>query len=101
MELFISGTDKIWVRFPIVALRKFKIMEDLTGPKIKELIVLHELMIEEIEQKSSDEIRSFRKRISHLRSLCKHEQTTYHPDPSGNNDSCYTCDSCGLEKRRF
>ena len=31
---------------------------------------------------------------------CKHEKRTFHPDPSGNNDSCYSCDACGLETRR-
>ena len=85
----------------MIALRKFKIMEDLTGPKIKELIVLHQLIIDEIERKRLDDIKTVRRDISHLRSLCKHEQTTYHPDPSGNNDSCYTCNFCGLEKRRY
>ncbi len=28
---------------------------------------------------------------------CKHEKTTYHPDPSGNNDSYTECDVCGME----
>lgn len=28
---------------------------------------------------------------------CKHEKTTYHPDPSGNNDSYTECDYCGAE----
>lgn len=28
---------------------------------------------------------------------CKHEKTTYHSDPSGNNDSYTECDVCGKE----
>ena len=47
------------------------------------------------------EKRRLKEQISLLRSLCNHEKTTYHPDASGNNDSCYTCDECGLEKKRF
>jgi hypothetical protein len=28
---------------------------------------------------------------------CQHGKTTYHPDPSGNNDSYTECDLCGKE----
>lgn len=28
---------------------------------------------------------------------CKHEKTTYYPDPSGNNDSWTECNICGKE----
>ena len=28
---------------------------------------------------------------------CDHPKTTYHPDPSGNNDSYTECDVCGME----
>ncbi len=28
---------------------------------------------------------------------CDHPKTTYHPDPSGNNDSYTECDVCGKE----
>ena len=28
---------------------------------------------------------------------CKHSKTTFHPDPSGNNDSFTECDVCGKE----
>ena len=31
------------------------------------------------------------------KNVCKHWATTYHPDPSGNNDSETTCDICGVE----
>lgn len=30
-------------------------------------------------------------------SKCLHLQKSYHPDPSGNNDSSYTCSCCGVE----
>lgn len=28
---------------------------------------------------------------------CEHESVTFHPDPSGNNDSGYTCNQCGAD----
>lgn len=76
-------------------------MEDLTPDMIRQLIEVNELTIEKIEQEKKESIALVRKDTRYIRSLCKHEKTTYHPDPSGNNDSCYTCDICGLEKRRF
>lgn len=38
--------------------------------------------------------------LTKLRKICQHEELTFHPDPSGNNDSCYICDWCGKEARR-
>jgi len=35
-----------------------------------------------------------------LRRKCPHSQTTYLPDPSGNNDSEYRCDICGAYSKR-
>lgn len=41
--------------------------------------------------------------IQSARAQCDHpaDQLEYHPDPSGNNDSSYTCKICGTERRRF
>lgn len=33
-------------------------------------------------------------KIIALQKKCPHWTKTYHPDPSGNNDSFYTCDIC-------
>lgn len=35
-----------------------------------------------------------KKELKELQKACKHQLTTYHPDPSGNNDSWYECDIC-------
>ena len=34
-------------------------------------------------------------KIDHLQKSCDHYDTTYHPDASGNNDSCTVCNICG------
>jgi hypothetical protein len=36
-------------------------------------------------------------KISLLQKRCSHENTTYSPDPSGNNDSSLSCNDCGKE----
>lgn len=33
--------------------------------------------------------------IKNVQANCKHQHTTYHPDPSGNNDSHIECCICG------
>jgi hypothetical protein len=33
-------------------------------------------------------------KIKQLQEKCQHWSRTYHPDPSGNSDSYYTCDTC-------
>ena len=65
------------------------------------------LAISEVRGRISKEIARHERAIAKLnrelvniRGECKHVKRTYHPDPSGNNDSSYTCDACGLETRR-
>lgn len=73
----------------------------LTSLEIKEFMNELDIMLGNLRKKYEDNVaiaESFRKL---LRKLCKHEKTTYYPDASGNNDSCFTCDYCGLEKKRF
>jgi hypothetical protein len=41
------------------------------------------------------------KEIDEIRRSCNHELTTYHPDPSGNNDSYMECEICGKEAKRL
>lgn len=43
-------------------------------------------------------INEIDKEKQELRQLCLHEWI-FHSDPSGNNDSYYECNICGLEKR--
>ncbi len=39
--------------------------------------------------------------IQKLRDKCDHPETTFHSDPSGNNDSYFSCDVCGKEAKRL
>lgn len=68
---------------------------------IKEQIHDINLKLDEQYAEYLIEMKRLKSQISILRSLCNHKKTTYHPDQSGNNDTCYTCDECGLEKKRF
>ena len=56
-------------------------------------IIKWEQEIETMREQVCSELRELRKR-------CPHTKTTYHPDPSGNNDSGYSCDLCGMYSRR-
>ena len=38
--------------------------------------------------------KEFEARWSDIKQRCPHLTTVYHPDPSGNNDSGYTCSDC-------
>jgi hypothetical protein len=42
-------------------------------------------------------IEELNKRERLLMKECTHPTWTYYPDPSGNNDSSYTCNDCGKD----
>lgn len=42
-------------------------------------------------------IKELRVCIRDWQKKCEHWSKTYHPDPSGNNDSFYECNVCGKE----
>lgn len=39
-------------------------------------------------------IKEIDSRLKEAQTRCKHWSRTYHPDPSGNSDSFYECDTC-------
>ena len=39
-----------------------------------------------------------KKNIKEIRKQCPHTNETFYPDPSGNNDSTYTCNVCGRDR---
>lgn len=41
------------------------------------------------------------KEIGKLRESCQHPKATFYSDPSGNNDSYFSCDLCGKEAKRL
>jgi hypothetical protein len=63
----------------------------------------YERLIEEAEETHKAVMKRLNAEISKIRKECTHPAETlqYNPDPSGNNDTSYTCGVCGLEKRRF
>ena len=69
--------------------------------KIKYISHLVSLEIERQDQVKRENIEKLREIQRHIRTVCDHSETTFYPDASGNNDSCYVCDICGLEKKRF
>ncbi len=42
-------------------------------------------------------IKEINLKVKAIQEKCCHWTRTYHPDPSGNNDSYHTCDICGIE----
>jgi len=42
-------------------------------------------------------LKELRERCAKATKDCDHPIKTFHPDPSGNNDSYYECDICGVE----
>jgi hypothetical protein len=62
-----------------------------------------ERLKEEAEATHHQTIKRLNEEIAKIRKECTHPAETleYNPDPSGNNDTSYTCGVCGLERRRF
>lgn len=48
----------------------------------------------EAETKHKGELKHLRDKWCDLQSRCPHHETTFYPDPSGNNDSKTVCDVC-------
>lgn len=51
----------------------------------------------DVEAKFQRDVKEIQDKIRAVESRCRHESTTYHPDPSGNSDSFYRCNICGHE----
>lgn len=68
---------------------------------IKKLIKTVNLEIENKTNLYNQDIAKLCKLKREIQNECKHEDTTYYPDASGNNDYCYICNDCELEKKRF
>lgn len=74
---------------------------ELTSEEIAEQISKIEITMLSAEAHYLQVKHTCRQEIANLRKQCTHPKTTYHPDPSGNNDSCYRCDTCGKEAKRL
>lgn len=75
---------------------------DNTGREyIEHIISFLDREVEQLEKLHKQNLKEISKVKRALQNKCKHEETEYCPDASGNNDSCYICLICGLEKKRF
>ena len=68
---------------------------------IKEQIAVYNNKIIKLGLKYNGDVLKIKEWIAKLQKKCKHEETVYHPDPSGNKDSWTECDICGLSVNRF
>lgn len=69
---------------------------EATKAKIRQL----DQETEEEKQRHKEAMRAIGQKYADVSASCNHYQTTYYPDPSGNNDSSITCDICGKEVTR-
>lgn len=51
----------------------------------------------DLEADYKQQRENLEQRLRQLRARCPHLDVTYHPDPSGNNDSWRECNLCGAE----
>ncbi len=49
---------------------------------------------EKEDTRHAQALKEIESRIRESQARCKHWSRTYHPDPSGNSDSFYECDTC-------
>lgn len=59
--------------------------------------ILYERALEVEEEQHEKRLAALKVVIDAKRKVCRHAQTHYDPDPSGNHDSTTTCLICGLE----
>lgn len=83
--------------------------DDLTADKVSEQLYNELKLVEDIKQgikvanaALSDEEKRHTAKVNELNAKikdwqvgCRHWDRTYHPDPSGNNDSYQECNACG------
>lgn len=69
--------------------------------EIQSLKYLYETQLKEADKEYRERCEEINKKLSLLRKECSHQNKTWNPDPSGNNDSFYSCDVCGTEGKRI
>ena len=68
---------------------------------IKTQIELVHISIRKAYEKYMEAKTLGEREIQKLRDKCDHPETTFHSDPSGNNDSYFSCDICGKEAKKL
>lgn len=81
---------------------------DIDKEQVKNYLMRIERDVKEIgaerrEAKSEYEtkINELDNRLREVQNRCPHFNYTYHPDPSGNNDSWESCNICGKKSKRL
>ncbi len=54
------------------------------------------MAIEALDEEYKAKRAAIKAKLRDAQQKCTHSKTTYYPDPSGNNDSYWQCDLCGL-----
>lgn len=84
--------------------QKLLLQGKTTGKKIPMSIKeQREVILTELQWKRrefDDFVKKTTARIQSLQLQCPHENQTWEPDPSGNNDSAYCCPDCGKQSKR-
>ncbi len=73
----------------------------MTQKEIKHRLTILNLQLEVALEEYESICRRINKRITMIQTICKHKHKTFHPDPSGNNDSFYSCDICDKEGKHL
>lgn len=96
-------TDQTWMDDDEARKARFDSIPVPIDASIKRTVHYFERLKEEAEKTHVAVIKRLNEEISKIRRACSHpaESLSYNPDPSGNNDTSYTCKVCGLEKKRF
>jgi len=66
---------------------------------IRQLRQIEEDKYEQLNKKFIEDRKQIQERIKGIQRECQHYETTYYPDASGNNDSCYCCAACKSEMK--
>ncbi len=95
-----TNRDQTWMDDDEARKARF---DSIPPSRIKYTVRHFEKLKDEAEKTHVATIRRLNEEIAKIRSGCEHPAETlqYNPDPSGNNDTSYTCGVCGLERRRF
>lgn len=64
---------------------------------IRDLYAAIERQYKQRREEFQEYDKEYRMKLRDLRAQCKHENTSFESDPSGNNDSYHQCDDCGKE----
>jgi len=69
--------------------------------RISDSVVNRMHKLDLMAQQYADSAKAVSKEIRQIQKDCPHLVTTYEPDPSGNNDSSYTCVTCQYTSKRI